>query len=152
MSKIYIAGHTGLIGSACLKHFNSSGEHTIITRTRDQLDLHDRHAVDLFFQRERPCKVIFAAGIAGGIEMNVRQPAYLMTENLNMHIPAMDAARRHGCEHFIVFGSSCMYPKNISQPMFEASLLSGKPEETSLPYALAKLSILQLALSCNVED
>jgi GDP-L-fucose synthase len=152
LSKIYIAGHTGLIGSACLRHFNSYGEHTIITRTRDQLDLHDSHAVDLFFQRERPSKVIFAAGVAGGIEMNVRQPAYLMTKNLNMHLPAMDAARRHGCEHFIVFGSSCMYPRNISQPMFEASLLSGKPEETSLPYALAKLSILQLALSCNVED
>ena len=152
MNKIYIAGHTGLIGSACLKYFDLSGENNIITRTRDQLNLTDGQAVDFFFQREQPTKVIFAAGIAGGIEMNIRQPAYLMTENLNMHLPAMEAARRYGCEHFIVFGSSCMYPKNVSQPMQEASLLSGKPEETSLAYALAKLSILQLALSYNMED
>lgn len=152
MSKIYIAGHMGLIGSACLKYLNSAGEKNIITRTREQLDLTDRQSVDVFFQREQPTKVIFAAGVAGGIDINVRQPAYLMTKNLNMHLPAMDAARRYGCEHFIVFGSSCMYPKNVSQPMREVSLLSGKPEETSLSYALAKLSILQLALSYNIED
>ena len=150
--KIFIAGHTGLIGSACASHFMYRGYNNLITRSSNELDLTNQVAVNDFFAREKPEYVVLSAGKVGGIHMNINTPASLMWTNLQIQNNVMHAARQHACKRVIVFGSSCMYPKNAKQPMSELDLFSGKPEPSSLPYAISKMAAVYLALAMNKED
>lgn len=122
---------------------------SLIVRSRDELDLKDQAAVDSFFDEHRPKQVIMAAGLVGGIVYNRDYPADFILENLAIQINTMKAAQRTGVERYLFFGSSCMYPKDCPQPMSEEMLLAGKLEETSMPYAIAKLAGVQMCLAFN---
>ena len=121
----------------------------LIVRKRDELDLKDQSQVESFFDEQRPKLVIMAAGLVGGIVYNRDYPADFILENLAIQMNTMKAAQRTGVERFLFFGSSCMYPKDCPQPMSEDMLLAGKPEETSMPYAIAKLAGVQMCLAFN---
>jgi GDP-L-fucose synthase len=148
-SKIYIAGHTGLIGSAFLKILKEKGYSNLLLKTRSELELTDSVAVDQFFHEYKPEIVLFAAGRVGGILANKSFPADFIKQNIQMQLNAIESAHKYNVQKFIFFGSSCMYPKICAQPMKEDKLLTGIPEETSIAYALAKLSGLQMCLSYN---
>ena len=145
---IYLAGHQGLLGSAFYRRLEPDCS-SLIVRSRDELDLKDQAAVDSFFDEHRPKQVIMAAGLVGGIVYNRDYPADFILENLAIQINTMKAAQRTGVERYLFFGSSCMYPKDCPQPMSEEMLLAGKLEETSMPYAIAKLAGVQMCLAFN---
>lgn len=148
-AKIYVAGHAGLIGSALLRALRKAGCDNLITRTRAELDLRDPAAVRAFFERERPDYVLLAAGKVGGIVDNRDFPADFINDNVAIQLNVLQAAHASEVRRLILFGSSCMYPRECPQPMAEAALLSGKPEPTSLPYAVAKLVGVQMCLAYN---
>lgn len=147
--RIYVAGHTGLIGSAFLRELAAAGYHNIVTRTHAALELTDAAAVDAFFAAERPEYVILAAGRVGGILQNQATPASFINDNLSIQLNVLRAAQGCGVRRLILFGSSCMYPRECPQPMAETALLTGHPEPTSLAYAIAKLAGVQLCLAYN---
>jgi GDP-L-fucose synthase len=149
LPSIYVAGHQGLIGSAVLRLAIEYGHYRVITATRQELDLTDKHAVDNFFDTHTPDYVVVAAGKVGGIRENQANPAHFLTTNLSIQLNVLSAAFRKGARKTLFFGSSCMYPRDAHQPMSEAALLSGIPEPTSLPYAIAKLAGLQMCLAYN---
>jgi GDP-L-fucose synthase len=149
---IFVAGHTGLIGSAVIRRLEREGYSTIITRRHSELDLQDAGRVFEFFQEVRPEYVILAAGRVGGIMENQTFPADFMDENIAIQLNVLRAARQTGVQRLIFFGSSCMYPRDCPQPMAEHALLTGKPEPTSLPYAVAKIMGTQLCLAYNQQD
>ncbi len=149
---IYVAGHAGLIGSALVRRLERDGFRSPITRRRSELDLQDAMAVNEFFEEVRPEYVILAAGRVGGIMENLSFPADFMDENVAIQLNVLKAARKTGVRRLILFGSSCMYPRECSQPMAEAALLSGKPEPTSLPYAVSKLLGTYMCLAYNKQD
>ncbi len=151
-SIIYVAGHAGLIGSAVVRRLQQAGYQRIVTRSRADLELQDWSKVSEFFEAVRPDYVVFAAGRVGGIIENQSFPADFMDENLSTQFHVLKAARRVGLKKLIFFGSSCMYPRECSQPMEEEALLSGWPEPTSLPYAMSKLTGVYLCLSYNKQD
>ncbi|BEV17730.1 GDP-L-fucose synthase [Herbaspirillum sp. DW155] len=146
---VFVAGHTGLIGSAIQRALQAAGYHNLINRTHAQLDLRDKGQVDAFFERERPAYVMLAAGKVGGILENQSFPADFIDANLAISLNVLGAAHRVGVKRLVMFGSSCMYPRETSQPMPESALLTGHPEPTSLPYAIAKLAGVQLCLAYN---
>ncbi|HXF67605.1 MAG TPA: GDP-L-fucose synthase [Burkholderiales bacterium] len=146
---IYVAGHRGLIGSAFVRRLAHAGYRNVIVRSRAELDLADRGAVLAFFERVRPRVVVLAAGRVGGILENMRRPAEFILDNLRIEINVLEAARLARAERVFFFASSCMYPRDCPQPMAEAHLLGGRPEETSLPYAISKLAGLQACLALN---
>jgi len=148
-AKIFVAGHFGLIGSAILRRLEREGYSHIITRPRSQLDLQDSASVTIFFEEVRPEYVLLAAGRVGGIIENETYPADFMEENLAIQINVMKAARKVGVTKLILFGSSCMYPRECAQPMAEDILLSERPEPTSLPYAISKLAGTYMCLAYN---
>lgn len=111
--------------------------------------MRDQAGVDAFFDEQRPKLVIMAAGLVGGIIYNRDFPADFIMENLGIELNTMKAAQRTSVETFLFFGSSCMYPKECPQPMSEDMILTGKPEETSMPYAIAKLAGVQMCLAFN---
>lgn len=148
-ARIYVAGHRGLIGSAVVRRLNAEGRHPVITRERAALDLTNAPATERFFDETRPDYVILAAGRVGGIIENQRFPAEFITENLAIQLNVMQSAARTGVRRLIFLASSCMYPRECPQPMAESALLSGKPESTSLAYAMAKLAGVQLCLAYN---
>ena len=150
-SSIYIAGHTGLIGSACYRVLSAAGFQNLITRSHEELELSDRDAVQKFFETERPNFVILAAGKVGGIYHNLTTPATFIAENLRIQLNVMEAAQSTGVKAFVMFGSSCMYPRLCEQPMGVDKILSGKPEETSLSYAISKLAGVQLCHAFNIQ-
>ncbi len=149
---IYVAGHAGLIGSALVRRLERDGFRSPITRRRSELDLQDAMAVNEFFEEVRPEYVILAAGRVGGIMENQSFPADFMDENVAIQLNALKAARKTGVRRLILFGSSCMYPRECSQPMAETALLSGNPEPTSLPYAVSKLLGTYMCLAYNKQD
>lgn len=149
---IYVAGHAGLIGSALVRRLERGGYRTPIMRRRNELDLQDATAVTEFFEKVRPEYVMLAAGRVGGIMENQSFPADFMDENVAIQLNVLKAARKTGVRRLILFGSSCMYPRECSQPMAEAALLSGKPEPTSLPYAVSKLLGTYMCLAYNKQD
>jgi len=151
-SKIYVAGHTGLIGSAVLKCLGAAGFRNIITRSSTNLDLTDQLGVREFFGQEQPEYVILAAGKVGGIAVNTRYPADFISKNLAIQTNVLEAARANSVKKLIFFGSSCMYPVTASQPMREEELHGGRLEETSIAYAIAKLTGLQMCLAFNKQD
>ena len=151
-SKIFVAGHKGLVGSAFIRHFHKEGYSNVLTRTRAEMDLFDQAAVSDFFRQEKPEYVIFAAGRVGGIVENKTYPGDFITQNLEMQLNTFKAARASGIDKMVFFASSCMYPRECPQPMNESQLLTGKPEPTSIAYAIAKLAGVQMSLSYNEQD
>ena len=148
-SKIYIAGHTGLIGSALLKKFQNLGYQNLLLPSHQELELTNRQSVFNFFLSKMPEYVVLAAGKVGGIVENRSYPADFISTNIAIQQNVIDAAHQCEVKKFIYFGSSCMYPKECNQPMSEDALYSGKPEPTSLAYAVAKMAGLQTCLAYN---
>lgn len=148
-AKFFVAGHAGLIGSALVRRLNKAGYANIVTRTRQELELQNADRVAEFFETEKPQYVLLAAGRVGGILENQTLPADFINENLAIALNVLRAAHQADVKRLILFGSSCMYPKETAQPMPEEALLSGHPEPTSLPYAIAKLAGVQLCLAYN---
>jgi len=139
-SRIYIAGHRGLVGSAIHRELERLGYTGILTRTREQLDLLDTAAVNIFFAEEKPEYVFLAAAKVGGILANNTYPADFIHDNLVIQNNIIDASYRAGVNRLLFLGSSCIYPKLAPQPMPESSLLTGPLEPTHRPYALAKIA------------
>jgi GDP-L-fucose synthase len=148
-SKIYVAGHTGLIGSAVVRALASYNFYKVVTRSHEELDLTNKNDVEVFFEKETPHYVILAAGKVGGIIDNQTFPADFISQNLAIQYNVIQAAHRCGTSRLISFASSCMYPRECFQPMAETALLSGKPEPTSLSYAIAKFAGMQMCLAHN---
>lgn len=148
-SKIYVAGHTGLLGTALLKKLMKGGYSNIITRTHAELDLTSQAAVDEFFKNEQPEYVFMAAGLTGGIVANKTYPATFLHTNISMQDNVFEAAHKYNVKHLIFYGSSCVYPKNAPQPMKEEYLLTGAIEETSEAYAVAKIAGIIACRSYN---
>jgi GDP-L-fucose synthase len=148
-ARIFVTGHAGLIGSAMIRQLERERYSCIITRTRSQLDLQDATGAASFFEEVRPEYVVLAAGRVGGIVENQTYPADFMDENIAIQLNVLKAARKVGVTKLILFGSSCMYPRECPQPMAEDTLLSGRPESTSLPYAISKLAGTYMCLAYN---
>lgn len=142
-SKIYVAGHRGMVGSAIVRELQRQGYSNIITRTHRQLDLTDQRAVNEFFAAEKPEYVFLAAAKVGGIEANRTAPADFMYDNMMLEMNVIHAAWRNGCRKLEFLGSSCIYPRMAPQPMPESCLLTSELEKTNEAYALAKISGLK---------
>ncbi len=142
-SKIYVAGHRGMVGSAIVRELKRQGYENIITRTYSELDLVNQKAVDDFFAAERPEYVFLAAAKVGGIEANASHPADFMYQNMMLEMNVINAAWRNGCKKLEFLGSSCIYPRLAPQPMPESCLLTSSLEQTNEAYALAKISGLK---------
>ena len=139
-SRVYVAGHRGLVGSAIWRHLQTRGFTDLVGRSSAELDLRDRPAVDAFFDEQRPDYVILAAAKVGGILANATYPAEFLSDNLRIQLNVLDAAARVGARKVLFLGSSCIYPKFAPQPIHEDSLLTGKLEETNDAYAIAKIA------------
>ena len=139
-SKIYLAGHTGLLGTALMKRLRGDGYGNVITRSHSQLELTDKNSVFDFFSTERPEYIFLAAGKVGGIASNKSYPAEYLHANLAIQDNVFEAAQKYEVRHLIFYGSSCSYPKACPQPMKEEYLLTGLTEETSEGYAIAKIA------------
>ncbi len=143
-SKIYVAGHRGLVGSAILRRLQAAGFTRLLTRTRSQLDLRDQAAVDAFFAAERPDYVFLAAAKVGGILANATYPAAFIYDNLEIQNHVIHAAHRYGTQKLLFLGSSCIYPRLAPQPLKEEYLLTGPLEETNQWYAIAKIAGIKM--------
>ena len=141
---IYIAGHSGLAGSAILRALQSRGYSRLIVRTHQELELTDAGAVKDFFQQERPESVFLAAAKVGGIQANNTIPAEFLRENLLIQTHVLHEAWQAGVKKLLFLGSSCIYPKLAPQPIPESALLTGELEPTNEAYALAKIAGIQL--------
>jgi GDP-L-fucose synthase len=148
-SRIYIAGHRGLVGSAIHRELRRLGYANILTRTRDELDLLNTNAVNDFFATERPEYVFLAAAKVGGILANNTYPADFIHDNLILQTNIIEASRINNVDRLLFLGSSCIYPKLAPQPMPESSLLTGPLEPTNRPYALAKIAGIEMCWSYN---
>ncbi len=143
LSKIYVAGHRGMVGSAIVRELQRQGYTNIITRTHKELDLTNQQAVNDFFAAEKPEYVFLAAAKVGGIEANSSALADFMYENMMLEMNVINAAWRNGCKKLEFLGSSCIYPRMAPQPMPESCLLTSELEKTNEAYALAKISGLK---------
>ena len=139
-SRVYIAGHRGLVGSAIWRHFESQGFENLIGATSAELDLRERDDVFAFFAQQSPDVVIDAAARVGGIMANNTYPADFLSDNLRMQLNIMDAANESDVDRLLFLGSSCIYPKYADQPIHESSLLTGALEPTNDAYAIAKIA------------
>ena len=149
--KIYVAGHSGMVGSAIVRQLRAMGvaNDRIITRTHSELDLTCQLAVRHFFDQEKPTQVYLAAAKVGGIHANNTYPAHFIYENLMIQANVIDAAFQNGVQKLLFLGSSCIYPRNAKQPMHEDELLTGVLEPTNEPYAIAKIAGIKLCESYN---
>jgi len=143
-SRIYVAGHRGLVGSAIVRRLEADGYEHLITRTSSELDLRDTAAVDAFFAQARPEYVLVAAAKVGGILANSRYPVDFLEDNLAIELKVIRAAHRAGVTKLLNLGSSCIYPKLAPQPLKEEYLLTGPLEPTNEWYAIAKIAGLKL--------
>ncbi len=142
-SKIYVAGHRGMVGSAIVRELKRQGYLNIVTRTHKELDLTRQEAVEAFFEAEKPEYVFLAAAKVGGIMANQNALADFMYENMILEMNVIHAAWKNGCKKLEFLGSSCIYPRLAPQPMKEDCLLTGSLEKTNEAYALAKISGLK---------
>lgn len=142
-SKIYVAGHKGMVGSAIVRQLQRQGYSNLVTRSHAQLDLTKQSDVENFFAAEKPEYVFLAAAKVGGIVANNNAPADFMYQNMMLEMNVINAAWRHGVKKLEFLGSSCIYPRLAPQPMPEACLLTGSLEATNEAYALAKISGLK---------
>jgi GDP-L-fucose synthase len=148
-SKIYVAGHRGMVGSAIVRNLEAKGFTNIVTRTHAELDLTNQAAVQTFFETEKPDQVYLAAAKVGGIYANNTFPAEFIYQNLMMEANVIHQAFMSGVRKLLFLGSSCIYPKLAPQPMSEDALLTGKLEPTNEPYAIAKIAGIKLCESYN---
>jgi len=150
-SKIYIAGHRGLVGSAILKNLESKGYSNLIYKTHQELDLMNQEAVASFFKNEKPEYVILAAAKVGGIVANNTYRADFIYKNLQIQNNVIHQSYVHGVEKLLFLGSTCIYPKNCPQPMKEEYLLTSELEYTNEPYAIAKIAGIKMCESYNLQ-
>ncbi len=150
-SRIYVAGHLGLVGSAICRRLRRDGYSNVLVRDRSQLDLVNQPAVEAFFASEKPEYVFLAAAKVGGILANSTYPVEFLRDNLNIELNVMEAAHRHGVKKLEALGSSCIYPKMAPQPMKEEYLLTGPLEPTNEWYAIAKIAGIKLGQAYRQE-
>ena len=148
-SRIFVAGHRGLVGSAICRGLEQRGYSNLLLRTHVELDLTDRQAVHTFFDQQKPDYVFLAAAKVGGILANDTYPADFIRENLEIQTNVIDASYRSGVERLLFLGSSCIYPKLAPQPIKEEYLLTGPLEPTNRAYALAKIAGVEMCWSYN---
>ena len=150
-SKIYVAGHKGLVGSAIWDNLKSHGYDNLVGRSHAELDLLDPVAVKEFFDRERPDAVVLAAAYVGGIMANLRYRADFIYRNLQIQQNVIGESWKHGVRKLLFLGSTCIYPRDAAQPMEEDCLLSSPLEYTNEPYAIAKIAGLKMCESFNLQ-
>lgn len=143
-SRVYVAGHRGMVGSAIVRRLQAEGFDNLIVRTRQELDLTDQHAVEEFFAVERPDYVFLAAAKVGGIHANDTYPAEFLRDNLAIQTNVIHSAWKHGVKKLLFLGSSCIYPRDCPQPIKEEYLLTGPLEPTNEWYAIAKIAGLKM--------
>lgn len=150
-SKIYVAGHRGLVGSAIWNNLKSRGYENLVGRTHKELDLTDQQAVDTFFREERPDAVVLASAFVGGIMANSLYRADFIMQNMMMQCNVIGSAYKYGVKKLLFLGSTCIYPKNAPQPMKEDTLLTSPLEYTNEEYAIAKIAGLKMCESYNLQ-
>ena len=150
-SKIYVAGHNGLVGSAIWNNLKSRGYNNLVGRSHKELDLTDQYAVKKFFDEERPDAVVLAAAFVGGIMANSLYRADFIMMNMKIQCNVISEAYAHGVEKLLFLGSTCIYPKNAPQPMKEDCLLTSELEYTNEEYAIAKIAGLKMCESYNLQ-
>jgi GDP-L-fucose synthase len=143
-SRVFVAGHRGLVGSAIVRKLRTNTGAELLLASRDSLDLRDQAAVDRWFEANRPDEVYLVAGTVGGILANSTRPAEFIYDNLMIHATVVHAAWRTGVKKLLYLGSSCIYPREAAQPMSEEALLTGPLEPTNEPYAVAKIAGIKL--------
>ncbi|CAM5190978.1 GDP-L-fucose synthase [Ureibacillus acetophenoni] len=148
-SKIYVAGHRGLVGSAIVRNLKSKGFENLLFKTSKELDLRNHIAVQQFFQDEQPDYVFLAAAKVGGILANATYPAEFLYDNLMIQSNIIEAARKYHVKKLLFLGSTCIYPKLAPQPLKEEYLLSGQLEPTNEPYAIAKITGIKMCNAYN---
>ncbi|MCG6405523.1 GDP-L-fucose synthase [Vibrio fluvialis] len=148
-TKVFVAGHNGMVGSAIVRQLAQRNDVEIITRSRSELDLLNQNAVNEFFAGEQIDQVYLAAAKVGGIHANNTYPAEFIYQNLIMECNIIHSAHLSNVQHLLFLGSSCIYPKFAAQPMTESSLLTGSLEATNEPYAIAKIAGIKLCESYN---
>jgi len=148
LTKIYIAGHRGMVGSAIVRQLKSKSAQ-LITRTHKELDLTNQQQVNDFITKEKPDQIYLAAAKVGGIHANNTYPADFIYQNLIIQANIINAAHQNNIQKLLFLGSSCIYPKSVKQPMREESLLTGTLEPTNEPYAVAKIAGIKLCESYN---
>ena len=149
-SRIFVTGHTGLVGSAIVRRLRAEGLEPL-TATRQELDLRDQAAVNRWFAAHRPDYVFLVAGTVGGILANSTRPAEFIYDNLMIHATCVHAAYEHGVQKLLYLGSSCIYPRDAAQPMTEAALLTGPLEPTNEAYAIAKIAGIKLCRAYHTQ-
>ena len=150
-SKIYVAGHNGLVGSAIWNNLKARGYNNLVSRSHKELDLTDQYSVKKFFDEERPDAVVLAAAFVGGIMANSLYRADFMMMNMKIQCNVISEAYAHGVEKLLFLGSTCIYPKNAPQPMKEDCLLTSELEYTNEEYAIAKIAGLKMCESYNLQ-
>lgn len=148
-SKIYVAGHRGLVGSAIMRRLKRDGYTNVVTRTRQELDLTNQPAVTNFFEREMPEYVFLAAARVGGMKVNIQFPADFLYENLMIQNNVLSNAAKHNVKRLVYFNSNCAYPRLCPQPMIEEYILGGPLEPTNEAYAIAKIAGMSLCQNYN---
>ena len=149
MRKIFVAGHNGMVGSAICRQLKKQSDVEIITRTRKELDLCDQSAIQEFMRSEKPDEVILAAAKVGGIHANNTLPAEFIYENLQIQNNIIHTSHINNVQKLLFLGSSCIYPRQVQQPMRENTLLTGILEPTNEPYAIAKIAGIKMCESYN---
>ena len=150
-SKIYIAGHHGLVGSAIWNNLEKRGYHNLVGRSHKELDLTDQYAVEKFFDEEKPDAVVLAAAFVGGIMANSLYRADFIMQNMKIQCNVIEQAYKHHVKKLLFLGSTCIYPKNAPQPMKEDALLTSPLEYTNEEYAIAKIAGLKMCESYNLQ-
>lgn len=148
-AKIYVAGHTGLVGSALVRRLRQMGYRNLLLRTHQELDLQEASGVERFFAQAQPRYVFLAAARVGGILANDSSPADFIFDNLRIEANVIHQCWRSGVERLLFLGSSCIYPKLAAQPLREDALLTGPLEHTNRSYAIAKIAGIEMCWACN---
>ena len=148
-SKVFIAGHNGMLGSSILRELKKKGYKKLITIDKKKLDLRDQNAVRKFIKNKKPEAVIVAAAKVGGIKSNIEYPANFISDNLQIQTNLITSSHTNNVKKLILFGSSCIYPKNLKKPIKESQILSGVLEETNESYAIAKIAGIKMIESFN---
>src|SRR5664280_989591 len=150
-SRIFVAGHAGLVGSAVLRKLEAEGYTALLVAGRDQLDLRDQAAVNYWFRANRPDYVYLVAGTVGGIMANSTRPAEFLYDNMMIHATVVHASHLYDVTKLLYLGSSCIYPRHATQPITEDQLLTGPLEPTNEAYALAKIAGIKLCSSYRAQ-